>query len=206
MRSLFDVAAREAAKREGRVTRAQLLAAGIDAPRIRRWIADGRLHRVHNGVYAIGRPAPSVRGDYMGAVLACGFGAVLSHWAAAMLLCLIKFRRPPAPEVTVPTTAGRRRPGIVIHRVPELHPLDTMRVGPSLQLISVARTLLDLAPSLSVALLTRASRSATATCSSAAKATAESSHHCFMSKSDRIPVTFRHEIPRAGPHVRGREG
>jgi hypothetical protein len=155
MRSLFDIAALRAARQEGRVTRAQLLDAGIDAPRIRRWIADGRLHRVHNGVYAIGRPAPSVRGEYMAAVLACGLGATLSHWAAAMLLGLIKFRRTPAPEVTVPTTAGRKRPGITIHRVAELHPLDTMRVG-RIRTTSVARTLLDLAPSLSPAQLTRA--------------------------------------------------
>jgi hypothetical protein len=155
MRSLFDTAARIAARQEGRVTRAQLLDAGIDTHRIRRWVADGRLYRVHLGVYAVGRPAPSMRGDYMAAVLACGLGAVLSHWAAAMLLGLVKFRGVPAPEVTVPTTAGRTRPGIRIHRVAKLHPLDTMRVG-RIRTTSVARTLLDLAPSLSPAQLTRA--------------------------------------------------
>jgi hypothetical protein len=155
MRSLFDIATRIAARQEGRVTRAQLLDAGIDRHRIRRWVADGRLFRVHLGVYAIGRPAPSLRGDYMAAVLACGAGAVLSHWAAAMLLGLIKFRRVPAPEVTVPTTAARARPGITIHRVAELDRLDTMHVG-RIRTTSVARTLLDLAPSLSPAQLTRA--------------------------------------------------
>jgi hypothetical protein len=155
MRSLFDIATRIAARQEGRVTRAQLLDAGIDTHRIRRWLADGRLHRVHRGVYAIGKPVPSLRGDYMAAVLACGLGTVLSHWAAAMLLGLIKFRRVPAPEVTVPTTAGRARPGIKIHRVAELHPRDTMRVG-KIRVTSVARTLLDIAPSLSQSQLTRA--------------------------------------------------
>jgi Transcriptional regulator, AbiEi antitoxin len=155
MRSLFAIATGIAARQEGRVTRKQLLAAGVDAPRIRRWIADGRLHRVHNGVYAIGRPAASVRGDYMGAVLACGVGAVLSHPAAAMLLGLVKLRPVPAPVVTVPTMSGRKRPGITIHRVAVLHPLDTMRVG-CIRATSVPRTLLDLAPSLSLAQLTRA--------------------------------------------------
>ncbi len=155
MRSLFDIATRLAARQEGRVTRAQLIDAGVDTHRIRRWVADGRLYRVHVGVYAIGRPAPSLRGDFMAAVLACGPGAVISYWAAAMLLGLLKFRSAPIPEVTVPTTAGRARPGITIHRVGELHPLDTTRVG-RIRTTSVARTLLDLAPSLSPAELTRA--------------------------------------------------
>ncbi len=155
MRSLFDIAARIAARQEGRVTRAQLLGAGIDTHRIRRWVADGRLYRVHHGVYSIGRPAPSLRGDYMAAVLACGPLAALSHWAAAMLLGLIKPRRVPRPEVTVPTTAGRARPGITIHRVAELHPLDTMKIG-RIRATSVPRTLLDLAPLLPPAELTRA--------------------------------------------------
>jgi len=155
MRSRFDIAARIAARQEGRVTRTQLLDAGIDTHRIRRWVADGRLYRVHLGVYAIGRPAPSVRGDYMAAVLACGPRAALSHWAAATLLSLVKLRRAPSPEVTVPTTAGRARPGITIHRVAELHPLDTTRVG-GIRVTSVPRTLLDLAASLSTSQLTRA--------------------------------------------------
>ena len=89
MSSLFDIATRLAARQEGRVTRAQLIDAGVDTHRIRRWVADGRLYRVHVGVYAIGRPVPSMRGDFMAAVLACGRGAVLSHWAAAVLLGLI---------------------------------------------------------------------------------------------------------------------
>ena len=137
------------------MTRAQLLGAGIDTHRIRRWVADGRLFRVHVGVYSIGRPVATLRGNYIAAVLACGLGAVLSHWAAAKLLRLLKFRRVPPPEVTVPTLAGRARPGIKVHRVAELHPLDTMWVG-SIRTTSVPRTLLDLAPSLSLAQLSRA--------------------------------------------------
>jgi predicted transcriptional regulator of viral defense system len=155
MRSLFDIASGIAARQEGRVTRAQLLAAGIDTHRIRRWVADGRLYRVHRGVYSIGRPVQSMRGEYMAAVLACGLGAVLSHWAAAILLGIVKLRRVPRPEVTVPTTAARARPGIKIHRVATLHPLDTMWVG-RIRVTSVARTLLDLAPTMSLAQLTRA--------------------------------------------------
>ncbi len=80
----------------------------------------------------------------MAAVLACGDGAVLSHHAAAHLLRLMR-RGPPPPEVTVPTLAGRRRPGIVIHRVRTLHHLDTSTFE-GIPIATVPRVLLDLAP------------------------------------------------------------
>jgi hypothetical protein len=126
------------------VSRVQLLEAGVDGTQIDRWLADGRLRLVHRGVYAVGHQAPSVQADYMAAVLACGPGAVLSHRAAAHLLRLIR-GAPPRPEVTVPTTAGRRRPGIVVHRVKALHHLDTAKLD-GIPITTVPRTLLDVAP------------------------------------------------------------
>ena len=64
----------------------------------------------------------------MAAVLACGEGAALSHFAAAHLAKLIRGQQPPRPEVTVPTTAGRARPGIVVHRVKALPERDLTRI------------------------------------------------------------------------------
>lgn len=144
MRRRFDIVNWLATGQHGRVSRAQLLAEGVDASRIQRWLVDGRLHLKHHGVYAVGHEAPSVRGDYMAAVLACGPGAVLSHRAAAHLLRLVR-GTPPRPEVTVPTTAERRRPGIVIHRVKVLHHLDTATLD-GIPVTTVPRVLLDLAP------------------------------------------------------------
>jgi putative AbiEi antitoxin of type IV toxin-antitoxin system len=138
----------------GRVAWGQLVAAGVDAEQIKRWLADGRLRRVHHGVYAVGHEAPSVDGDYMAAVLACGESAVLSHRPAAHKLRLIP-ASPPPPEVTVPTTAGRRRPGIVVHRVKTLAPLDTSTLD-GIPIATVPRILLDLAPSISATDLARA--------------------------------------------------
>jgi hypothetical protein len=154
MRTFLDTTARIAATQHGRVTREQLLAAGVDAPRVKRWIADGRLRRVHRGVYAVGHVAPSLQGDYMAAVLACGEGAVLSHRAAAHLLRLLAGGAPP-PEVTVPTVAGRTRPGIVVHRVRELHVLDTSILD-DIPITIVPRILLDLSSALSMPELARA--------------------------------------------------
>ncbi|HEV2776716.1 MAG TPA: hypothetical protein VGV90_14065 [Solirubrobacteraceae bacterium] len=89
----------------------------------------------------------------MAAVLAGGPGAVLSHHAAAYLLKLLR-GLPPRPEITI-TTADRRRPGIVIHRVGALHPRDVCVVD-AIPMTTVPRVLLDLAPSLEPADLTRA--------------------------------------------------
>jgi hypothetical protein len=136
------------------VTHAQLLAVGVDRQRIKRWSADGRLRRVHLGVYAVGHEAPSTDGDYVAAVLACADGAVLSHRAAAYKLRLIT-APPVRPEVTVPTTAGRRRPGIVVHRVKALHPLDASTLD-GIPITTVPRTLLDLAPLITTTALTKA--------------------------------------------------
>ncbi|MEY2515364.1 MAG: hypothetical protein QOJ89_2722 [bacterium] len=156
MRSRFDTAARIAATQHGRVTRAQLLAEGVHASRIARWVADGRLHITHQGVYAVGHVAQSLHADYMAAVLACRPPqAGLSGWAAGQLLRIHVRRWPPRPEVTVATTAGRRRPGIVLHRVRELHRLDLWTYD-RIPVTSPARTLLDLAPRLSAAELARA--------------------------------------------------
>jgi hypothetical protein len=109
---------------------------------------------VHVGVYAVGHQAPSVDGEYLAAVLACGEGAVLSHRAAAHKLRLLPGRAPLA-EITVPTTAGRRRPGIVVHRVKTLPPLDASKLD-GIPITTVPRILLDLAPSTSAQDLTRA--------------------------------------------------
>src|SRR4051794_13262754 len=80
------------------------------------WVATGRLHRVHRGVYAFGHSVLPVRGHWTAAVLAAGPGAALSHVSAAAFWDL---RRTGATviDVTVPGRAGRtKRPGLRLHR------------------------------------------------------------------------------------------
>ena len=154
MRHLFTIVAAKARTQKGRITTRQLRDAGVDAQRTRRWVADGRVHRVHRGVYAVGHEAPSILGDYMGAVLACTEGSALSHDPTAHLLRL-RPGAPPPPEVTVPTTNRLARPGIVIHRVTALHPLDVAEFE-GIPITTVPRTLLDIAPRLAPAKLARA--------------------------------------------------
>lgn len=144
--SRFARAAAIATGQWGRVAWCQLVAVGIDRHTIQRWLRDGRLHSVHHGVYAVGHTAPSVEADYMAAVLAGGPGAVLSHRSAARLLRLLRRAAAPPPEITVPSTAGRRRPGIVVHRVPASAARDRAIVA-GIPVTAVPRVLLDLAPS-----------------------------------------------------------
>ena len=154
METLFDGAARLAARQHGRISHAQLLAAGVDRDRIKRWRADGRLRPVHRGVYALGHTAPSVQAAVMAAVLACGRGAFASHRSAGHLLRVLA--APPAlPEVSVPGPGGRRQKRIVIHRGQLIHPRDRARCN-GIPITTVPRLLVDLAPRLDLADLTRA--------------------------------------------------
>lgn len=97
------------------ITHRQLLEYGYSAKQIKRRIANGRLHPLWRGVYAVGRPDVSREGDWLAAVMACGADAVLSHGSAAALWGLGEYERG-SIEVSVPLGSMRRRPGIRVHR------------------------------------------------------------------------------------------
>src|SRR4051794_32027991 len=102
MRTKVGNAARLAGRQHGAISHAQLLGAGFSPSMVKRWAANGLLHREFRGVYRLGHRSPSWEARYMAAVLACGPGAVLSGLAAAFLLGALK-GKPPAPEVTTRT-------------------------------------------------------------------------------------------------------
>jgi very-short-patch-repair endonuclease len=95
------------------ISRAQLLALGYTRHAIHHRVADGRLYPMFRGVYAVGRPEVTQYGWWMGAVLACGPGAVLSLWSAAALWGI---RPAAAGPIHVSTPRDRRHAGIVLHR------------------------------------------------------------------------------------------
>src|SRR5688572_16204009 len=104
-----------ARRQHGVVSRRQLLAAGFSGRAIEHRIARGRLHRVWQGVYAVGRPDIPVHGRLMGVVLACGPSAVLSHRSAGWLWGLeAELRR--ELEVSVPARQAPRKSGIKVRR------------------------------------------------------------------------------------------
>jgi very-short-patch-repair endonuclease len=139
-----------AARQHGIVTHGQLLRAGLTAKQIASWARRGRLIRLRRGVYAVGHLPPSPHATTMAALLACGPSAVLSHRSAAKLWGLIRYDGP--IEVTANNT--RRRTGIVVHRS-KLTDTEVTRHW-DLPVTTAARTLQDLAHTLTPAALTRA--------------------------------------------------
>lgn len=132
----------ELAARQHRVVgRAQLVALGLGRSGIRSRLLSGRLHRICAGVYAVGHASLTQHGHWMAAVLACGPGAVLSHWSAAELW-RIRQSSGGAIHVTSPqkSTASRR---FVRHH--SSLPADEITIEDGIPVTGVPRTLLDLA-------------------------------------------------------------
>ena len=141
-----DIAAL-AAVQHGVIARRQLLELSVPATAIDHRVRAGQLLLLHRGVYAMGHAQLRPEGRWCAAVLACGADAVLSHRHAAALWDL-----GPAPpgsiHVTVPDRGGRRRRrGIVLHRPGGLL-IDERTEERGVPVTTVARTLLDIAPTL----------------------------------------------------------
>jgi very-short-patch-repair endonuclease len=141
-----------ATRAHGVVTRGGLLRAGISDDEIKQRLRTGSLIREYPGVYRVGHRAPSVEALYLSAVFACGEGAVLSGRPAGYLLRLVKGSAPP-PEVITPTE--RRIPGMETRRSRHIDRRDVTHYR-GIPITTVARTLVDLAPDLTLDELARA--------------------------------------------------
>lgn len=137
--SLLELAARQ----RGVVSIDQLRALGFSESAVWKRGERGRLHRIHAGVYAVGRSDVPLEGLYMAAVLACGRAALLSFRSAADLRDL-RASSSPIIDVSVPARGPRSHDGLLIHRTASLGEPDVANVD-GIPCTSVARTLLDLA-------------------------------------------------------------
>ena len=142
-----------ARRQHGVVAARQIVAAGVSRDVLRHRVSTGWLRRRHRGVYLVG-PLETPFSAAMAAVLAYGDGALLSHHPAAVLWGL---RPTPAHtmHVTVVASGLKSRDGIRAHRTRHLHPDDATRHH-GIPVTSPARTLLDLATTLSPTTLARA--------------------------------------------------
>ena len=144
--------ARLAEDQHGVVARRQLIELGLTDARIKGRIAQGHLHVVHRGVYAVGHRLLSRRGRWMAAVLFGGPGAVLSHQSAAELWGIAPRRR---RAIDVTRRRGwRTSPGILVHR--NVISADEIETIAGIPCTCVPRTSLDLAGSASREELERA--------------------------------------------------
>jgi hypothetical protein len=88
----------------GVVGRRQLLRCGLSGSAIDRWLAQGRLRRIHPGVYALGHSALREEARLTAALIYAGPGAVLSHASAAWWWQLV----PSAPGFVQISALGDR--------------------------------------------------------------------------------------------------
>ncbi len=135
--------ARLAERQHGVVSLAQLLLLGLSRSAVAKRAREGRLTRIHRGVYAVGHGRLMIRGYWMAAVLAYGPGAVLSHRSAAALHGIRPDNRPKT-DVTIPRRSARPRPGIEVHASTTLESADITTID-GIPCTTLARTLLDLA-------------------------------------------------------------
>jgi len=135
-----DRAVSELARRQhGVVGRAQLAALGLSLAEIDGRVRRSRLHRVHQSVYAVGHLALTRNGRFMAAVLACGDGATLSHFSAAVLWRILDDR---GQSIHVTAEKERKCRGAVVHQAP-LEGERLLRFG--IVVTTPARTIVDLA-------------------------------------------------------------
>ena len=107
---------------------------------------DGRLlSPVHQGVYALGHRRISRQGRWMTAALACGPGAVLSHFTAGQLWQMCGSRG--SIEILRQSggfTADSRHRGVWLHQTRRLHPWE-IAIEQGIPVATRERILLDLA-------------------------------------------------------------
>jgi len=127
----------------GVVSTAQMEALGYSRDAISYAARSGRLHRLHQGVYAVGHTSLTWESRCLAAVLASAPGAVASHASAAWLWGLLR-SRPEAFHVTAPTRRHARK-RIRLHFAPLIE--EDRAICEQIPVTSVARTLLDYAAS-----------------------------------------------------------
>jgi very-short-patch-repair endonuclease len=123
----------------------------VDGKTIDRRVRARRLTIVRRGIYRLGPIAQPLETE-MAAVLSIGGPVGLSHRSAAMIHGLPQPASAPFVEVTVWDRQPGTKPGIRIHRTKDL-PADELTHRHGLPVITPARTILDLAPSLGTAQL-----------------------------------------------------
>lgn len=137
-----DARIAELTKRQhGVVAHGQLVALGVLPGAIKRRVVSSRLHRLHPGVYAVGHRVLSREARWLAAVLACGEGAVLSHWSAAAHWGI---RGPRGGTIHITSPSKTRSCGLICrHRA--LLPADEITVEAAIPVTTAPRTIFDLA-------------------------------------------------------------
>jgi hypothetical protein len=133
------------ARQQGRVARWQLLRIGVTRGEIQQRLDRRTLHKVANGVYAVGAVVRSPKARWMTAVLQAGPGAVLGFRSTGALQCLRSYSG--RPEVIVAADRRNRR-DVIYHQA--VLPQDEITHIDGIPCTTAARTVFDLASQLTV--------------------------------------------------------
>jgi hypothetical protein len=146
--------ARLAARQNGVVAAAQLLAVGLTRRQIVVLGQNGHLHRLHQGVYAVGHRKLTRDGWLTAALLTVGIGSFLSHLTAAALhgLRTLNLRQ---IHVTSIGPGVRTRSGLTIHRTTRPPTHGELTTVNGLRVSTVPRLLVELAATETQQQLTR---------------------------------------------------
>ena len=147
-----------AAASEGVVDLDELRSCGLSQRSIDYRAETGRLHRIHEGVFAVGHPNVSQNGLFVAAVKACRPDAALSHRAEAARSGFRTWTGG-AVEVTIPESCTRAHDGIRVHRSCHMTRGDQM-VRDGILVTNPAWTIVALASVLSAGELRSAVREA----------------------------------------------
>jgi len=128
-----------ASRQHGVLTRRQLLDAGLSSRTIERRVERRQLRRLHRGVFFSGDSPPGIRARWLGGVLACGDGALLSHRSAGGLWGLVGIQ---SRSIEISSGSGRGQPNLIVHEC-GIGPEDRTAVD-GIPVTTVARTLFDL--------------------------------------------------------------
>jgi hypothetical protein len=134
--------ARVAVRQHGAFTRAQAAAAGLSASQLQRRVSAGAWVRMFPRVYRHAAVPPNRALVLSAALLWAGPGAALSHTTAAGLWRIGNGTH--LVELLVPRTRAPRAPGVLVHRVASVEPVDVASWR-GFAVTTPVRTLIDLA-------------------------------------------------------------
>jgi hypothetical protein len=124
------------------VSMLQLSELGFTHRGVRRRIERGFLHPKHRGVFAVGDPKLTSRGELRAALLACGDTAFLSG-RTALADCGLRAMNLRAIEVTVVADHTPTLPGLIVHRTRNPPHRSEVQTRYGLRVSSVPRALID---------------------------------------------------------------
>lgn len=140
--------AEKARRQEGLVGSDDLRALGITRHLVHDWVTQGYLFPRHRGVYSVGHHLLSRRGELLGALMAAGEDAFLSH-VTGLGVHGAWSRSTREIHVTVPVSGCNSRGNLRLHRTKHPpHPGEVV-IRNGLQVSSVERALVEVAPAIS---------------------------------------------------------